>query len=41
MGDKGLEPSTSYVIPDALHLNAKGYSIWADAMQTAIEELMK
>jgi len=29
------------IMPDALHLNAKGYRIWADAMQTVIEELMK
>jgi len=29
------------IMPDALHPNAKGYQIWADATAPALEELMK
>jgi len=27
--------------PDHLHPTAKGYQIWADAMQSTLDELMK
>jgi lysophospholipase L1-like esterase len=29
------------IMPDALHVNVKGYKIWADAMQSSIDEMMK
>jgi len=29
------------IMPDALHPNAKGYGIWADAIQPLLDELMK
>jgi beta-glucosidase len=29
------------IMPDALHPNAKGYQIWADAMQPLLGEMMK
>ncbi|HUJ09656.1 MAG TPA: platelet-activating factor acetylhydrolase IB subunit [Verrucomicrobiae bacterium] len=29
------------IMPDLLHPNAKGYQIWADAMQPALAEMMK
>ena len=29
------------IMPDALHPNAKGYQIWADAIQPTLDELMK
>jgi beta-glucosidase len=29
------------IMPDQLHPNAKGYQIWADAMQPLLEEMMK
>lgn len=29
------------IMPDALHPNAKGYEIWADAMQPLLDEMMK
>jgi lysophospholipase L1-like esterase len=46
IGDKFLEPDGTLprqngTMSDALHPNAKGYQIWADAMQPALEELMK
>ena len=44
IGDKFLTPEgvlTKEVMPDALHPNAKGYQIWADAIQPALDELMK
>src|SRR5262249_41673401 len=32
---------TKEVMPDYLHLSAKGYKIWADATQPALEEMLK
>ncbi len=29
------------IMPDALHPNAKGYQMWADAMQPLLDEMMK
>jgi lysophospholipase L1-like esterase len=29
------------IMPDALHLSPKGYTIWADATQSLLEEMMK
>ena len=29
------------IMPDALHPNAKGYAIWADAMQPLLDEMLK
>jgi len=29
------------IMPDALHPNAKGYQIWADAIQPLLDEMMK
>jgi lysophospholipase L1-like esterase len=28
-------------IPDLLHPNAKGYQIWADAMEPTLSEMLK
>jgi lysophospholipase L1-like esterase len=45
IGDKFLEPDGTLprdgTMYDALHPGAKGYQVWADAMQPTIEELMK
>ncbi len=44
IGPKFLEPDGTLpktIMPDALHPNAKGYQIWADATDAAIKELMK
>lgn len=44
IGDKFLQPDGVLprdIMPDALHPNAKGYQIWADAMQPTLDELMK
>src|SRR4051794_32709257 len=50
IGDKFLEPDgtlprdpegTQHTMSDALHPNAKGYQVWADAMKPTLEELMK
>ena len=44
IGDKFLAPDgtlTKDVMPDALHPNAKGYQIWADAIQPTLDEMMK
>jgi lysophospholipase L1-like esterase len=44
IGEKFLEPDgtlTKSIMPDALHPNAKGYEIWADAIQPALDEMMK
>ena len=29
------------IMPDALHPNAKGYQIWADAMDPTLQALLK
>jgi len=44
IGEKFLEKDGTLpkeIMPDALHPNAKGYQIWADATAPAISELMK
>ena len=43
--DKGfLQPDgtlTKEIMPDLLHLSAKGYQIWADSIKDKLTELMK
>lgn len=44
IGDKFLSADGSLskdIMPDYLHPNAKGYQIWADAMQPLLDEMMK
>jgi lysophospholipase L1-like esterase len=44
IGAKFLEPDGSIskeIMPDALHLSAKGYQIWADAVAPTLAEMMK
>jgi lysophospholipase L1-like esterase len=44
IGPKFLAPDgvlAKDIMPDALHPNAKGYQIWAEAMQPLLDELMK
>lgn len=44
IGDKFLEADGTLpksIMPDALHPNAKGYEIWADAIATPVQEMMK
>jgi lysophospholipase L1-like esterase len=44
IGDKFLQPDdllTKEIMPDFLHLSAKGYQIWADAIAVPLERLMK
>ena len=44
IGRKFLEPDgtlTKEIMPDLLHLSAKGYQIWADAITPKLAELMK
>ena len=44
IGDKFLAPDGTLpkdVMPDALHPNVKGYTIWADAMQPLLDEMLK
>jgi len=44
IGAKFLQPDGTLpkeIMPDALHPNAKGYQIWADATAPTIEQLMK
>jgi lysophospholipase L1-like esterase len=44
IGDKFLDAQGNLpkdIMPDALHPNAKGYQIWADAMQPLLDEMMK
>ena len=43
-GDKFLEADGTLspeVMPDFLHPNAKGYQIWADAIQPFIDKYLK
>ena len=43
-GSKFLEPDgtlTKEIMPDLLHLNAKSYKIWADAIASSLDKLMK
>jgi lysophospholipase L1-like esterase len=44
IGDKFLEADGTLpksIMPDALHPNAKGYEIWADAIAMPVQEMMK
>jgi lysophospholipase L1-like esterase len=44
IGDKFLTPEGALgkdIMPDALHPNAKGYQIWADAMRPLLDEMLK
>jgi lysophospholipase L1-like esterase len=44
LGDKFLQPDGSIskdIMPDFLHLSAKGYRIWADAMEPLLSEMLK
>jgi lysophospholipase L1-like esterase len=44
IGDKFLEPDGTLpksIMPDALHPNAKGYEIWAEAIAPTVKEMMK
>jgi lysophospholipase L1-like esterase len=44
LGGKFLAPDGTLprdIFPDRLHPNAKGYQIWADAMEPALQELLK
>ncbi len=44
IGEKFLQPDgtlTKEVMPDLLHLSAKGYQIWADSISTKLAELTK
>jgi lysophospholipase L1-like esterase len=44
LGAKFLEPDGTLsrnIFPDRLHPNAKGYQIWAEAMENSLTEMMK
>lgn len=44
IGDRFFEPDgtlSKEVMPDFLHLSAKGYQIWADAISAKVDELMQ
>lgn len=44
IGDKFLEADGSLpksIMPDALHPNAKGYEIWAEAIAPTVQEMLK
>lgn len=44
IGDKFLDPNgniTKEMMPDALHPASVGYQIWADAIQSLLDEMMK
>ena len=44
IGEKFLEPDgtlSKETMPDFLHLSAKGYQIWADAISPKVADLMK
>ena len=44
IGNTFLQPDGTLpkeIMPDLLHLNAKGYQMWADAIEPTVNELMK
>jgi lysophospholipase L1-like esterase len=44
IGEKFLEPDgtlSKEIMPDYLHLSEKGYTIWADAVQNPLEQMLK
>lgn len=44
IGEKFLQPDGTLppdIMPDYLHPNAKGYKIWAEAVQPTLDEMMK
>lgn len=44
IGDKFLEANGTLpksIMPDSLHPNAKGYEIWAEAIEPSVKEMMK
>jgi len=44
IGDRFFEPDgtlSKEIMPDFLHLSAKGYQIWADAISAKVDELMQ
>ncbi|WP_395751953.1 platelet-activating factor acetylhydrolase IB subunit [Prosthecobacter sp.] len=44
IGNTFLQPDGTLpreIMPDLLHLNAKGYQLWADAIEPKVKELMK
>lgn len=44
IGEKFLEPDgnlSKEIMPDYLHLSQKGYTIWAEAIQKPLEEMVK
>jgi lysophospholipase L1-like esterase len=44
IGDRFLSPDGSLskeIMPDFLHLSPKGYTIWADAIQPTLQEMLK
>ena len=44
IGNTFLQPDGTLpkeIMPDLLHLNAKGYQMWADAIEPTVKELMK
>ncbi|HEX3998942.1 MAG TPA: platelet-activating factor acetylhydrolase IB subunit [Pirellulales bacterium] len=44
IGNKFLEPDGTLpksIMPDSLHPNAKGYEIWAEAINPTVKEMMK
>jgi lysophospholipase L1-like esterase len=44
IGDKFLDSEGNLskdIMPDYLHLSAKGYKIWADSIQTSLDEMLK
>jgi lysophospholipase L1-like esterase len=44
IGSKFLGPDGTLsqdIMPDLLHPNEKGYQIWADAMESLLDQMMK
>jgi lysophospholipase L1-like esterase len=44
IGNTFLQPDGTLpkeIMPDLLHLNSKGYQMWADAIEGKVKELMK